>query len=133
MKFPYSYQRIRAVARKEFLHIWRDPRSLALALALPMVMLLLFGYALTLDIDRVPLMILDHSQTPESRELIADFLGSRYFALAGYTDQESALDNALASKKALGALVLPTDFASSLYKGRQTKIQLLLDGADTIS
>ena len=41
-----------AVARKEFLHIIRDARSLAMALALPLLMLLLFGYALTLDIDR---------------------------------------------------------------------------------
>jgi hypothetical protein len=41
------------VARKEFWHILRDPRSLGLALAMPMMMLLLFGYALSLDVDQI--------------------------------------------------------------------------------
>ncbi len=43
-----NLRRTRAVARKEFRHILRDPRSLSLALAMPMMMLLLFGYALSL-------------------------------------------------------------------------------------
>ena len=47
-----NFRRTIAVARKEFLHIQRDPRSLAMALAIPLVLLLLFGYALTLDVDR---------------------------------------------------------------------------------
>ena len=41
-------RRVTAVARKEFLHILRDPRSLGMAIAIPMLMLLLFGFALTL-------------------------------------------------------------------------------------
>ena len=49
-----NWRRARAVARKEFLHIVRDRRSLALALLLPFVMLLLFGYALSLDAFWLP-------------------------------------------------------------------------------
>ena len=58
-------------------------RSLTLALALPLVMLLLFGYALTLDVDRIPTYVYDQDQTPESRELIDQFRGSRYFQILG--------------------------------------------------
>jgi ABC-2 type transport system permease protein len=47
-----NLRRTRSVARKEFLHILRDSRSLTMALALPLLMILLFGYALTLDVDR---------------------------------------------------------------------------------
>ncbi len=73
-----NLRRLKAVAKKEFLHIVRDPRSLILALVQPLVMLLLFGYALTLDVDRIPTYVYDQDRTPESRELIDQFRGSRY-------------------------------------------------------
>ena len=88
--------RVAAVARKEFLHIRRDPRSLLLGIGLPLLLLLLFGYALTLDVDNVPLAVWDQSETPESRELIARFDGSRYFEVrrhvVSYPEIEQAMD-----------------------------------------
>ena len=78
-----SFRRLKAVTKKELLHIVRDARSLTLALALPLVMLLLFGYALTLDVDRIPTYVYDQDHTPESRELIDQFRGSRYFQIRG--------------------------------------------------
>ena len=62
-----NHRRAWAVARKEFLHILRDPRSLAMAIAMPMVLLLLYGYALTLDADNVPMIVWDQGQSPASR------------------------------------------------------------------
>lgn len=35
--------RLWAIARKEYLHILRDPRSLGMGIAMPLIMLLLFG------------------------------------------------------------------------------------------
>ena len=88
--------RIWAVTRKEFLHVLRDARSLGMAIAIPMMMLMLFGYALTLDVDKVPLVVWDQSDSPESRELASRFLGSCYFAFSGpardYADVERAID-----------------------------------------
>src|SRR3972149_5508363 len=72
-----------AVSRKEFIHVLRDPRSLGMAIAIPMLMLILFGYALTLDVDRVPMVVWDQSGTHTSRELVSRFGGSRYFTIAG--------------------------------------------------
>ena len=65
-----NFRRTSAMARKELLHIVRDPRSLMLALTLPVLMLLLFGYALSLDVDQIPTMIYDATAAPQSRELI---------------------------------------------------------------
>ena len=70
-----------AVARKEFLHVVRDARSLAMALAMPALLLILMGYAGSLDLDRVPLAVWDQSGTERSRELVGRFTGSRYFAV----------------------------------------------------
>ncbi len=76
--------RLWAVARKELIHIMRDPRSLGMGIAIPMLLLLLFGYALTLDVDDVPLVVWDQSETPASRDLVSGFTGSRYFSLHAF-------------------------------------------------
>ncbi len=68
LEVSVKYQRIKAVAKKEFLHVLRDPRSLGMGIAMPMLLLFLFGYALTLDVDKVPLVVWDQSGTPASRE-----------------------------------------------------------------
>ena len=61
-----NFRRTRAMFRKEVLHIIRDPRSLIAALAQPLMMLLLFGYALSLDVDRIPTVIYDLDRTQVS-------------------------------------------------------------------
>ncbi len=122
--------RIRAVARKELLHVVRDPRSLAMAIAIPMLLLILFGYALTLDVDRVPLAVWDQSHSTASRALVARFSGSRYFALQGVAGTYADLVHAIDRGDALVALVIPADFAERLGVGRQAPVQVIADGAD---
>ncbi len=123
--------RVAAVARKEFLHVRRDPRSLGMAIAIPMLLLLLFGYALTLDVDKVPLAVWDQSDTPESRELVARFAGSRYFDVAVRTDRYPDLERAVASRKVIAALVVPRDFAARLAMGMTAPVQYIVDGSDS--
>ncbi len=123
--------RVWAVARKEFLHVLRDPRSLGMAVAIPMLMLFLFGYALTLDVDRVPLVVWDQSRSPASRRLIARFDGSRYFSRAGDVDDYRDLERAIDTRAALVALVIPTDFAGRIDSGRDAPVQCIVDGSDS--
>ncbi|MEW6186155.1 MAG: ABC transporter permease [Thermodesulfobacteriota bacterium] len=120
-----------AVTRKEFLHILRDPRSLGMGILMPVIMLILFGYALTLDVDRVPLIIWDQDKTPASRELIHRFLGSRYFALESYVERYPEMEKAIDEHRALAALVIPTDFSSALASKAQVSIQMIVDGSDS--
>lgn len=125
-----NLRRTKAVAKKEFLHVIRDPRALGISIALPLVLLLLFGYALTLDVDNVPLVIWDQSNTPQSRDLVSRFTGSRYFSLVdragSYGDVEEALDHG----KALMALVVPLDFGRRVASGRPVEVQVVADGSD---
>ncbi len=123
--------RVAAVARKEFLHVRRDPRSLAMAIAIPMLLLVLFGYALTLDVDKVPLAVWDQSGTSESRELVARFAGSRYFDVALRTDRYPDVERAIASREVIAALVVPRDFAARVAMGMAAPVQFLVDGSDS--
>lgn len=126
-----NLRRAWAVARKESLHILRDPRSLVLALAVPVVMLLLFGYALTLDVDRIPTLVLDRDNTPESRELIAQFRGSRYFEIVGTAGEYGAIERAIDRGQCLLGLVIPVDYSRDLLRRHTVEVQALLDGSDS--
>jgi ABC-2 type transport system permease protein len=123
-------RRLLAVSRKEALHLRRDPRSLALGFAIPVVLLLLFGYVLTLDVDRVPVAVWDRSRTPESRELVSRFEGSRYFQVALRADGYPAVEAAIDDGRVLAALVIPEDFAGRVRSDRPSPVQFLLDGSE---
>ncbi len=126
-----TLRRTHAVARKEFLHIVRDPRSLIMALAMPFLLLLLFGYALTLDVDRISTLILDRDQSPQSRELIAQFQGSRYFQVLGFTAEYRSIENEIDRNTILLGVVIPPDYARNLSAGREAEVQILIDGSDS--
>jgi ABC-2 type transport system permease protein len=126
-----NLRRTRAIARKEFLHIIRDVRSLALALLLPVLMLSLFGYALSLDVDRIPTLVYDRDRTPESRDLIRQFGGSRYFDIKGYAANPAEVDRAIDRSQVLLAVSIPENFADDMKAGRVATVQLLFDGSDS--
>ena len=126
-----SYRRMRAVAIKELHHITRDARSLGLALLLPVLMLLLFGFALSLDVDHIPTMIYDQSQTAESRALVRQFEGSRFFEIRGMVGDYAAMERAIDRSRILMGVVIPLDYAKKLGAGRDAQVQILLDGSDS--
>jgi ABC-2 type transport system permease protein len=122
--------RILAVIRKEFLHIIRDPLSLAMAIALPVILLILFGYALTLDVDDVPLIVWDQSKTSASRELISSFTGSRYFSLHQYAQSYPEVSKAIDSRQALMALIIARSFEHEVKSNEPAHVQLIIDGTN---
>jgi len=124
-------RRLRAVAVKELHHIARDPRSLAMALLVPVMMLLLFGYALSLDVDRITTLVYDQDQTAASRELIRQFQGSRFFQILGEVNSYAEIDRAIDRSRALMAVVVGRGYGQSLAAGRETPVQILLDGSDS--
>lgn len=125
-----NLRRTKAMARKEFLHVLRDRRSLAMAIAIPMLLLLLFGYALTLDVDNVPLVVWDQSNTPASRDLIGRFDGSPYYAINSYASSYGEVVRAIDAGNALAALVVPRDFGAQTATGLSGRAQMLMDGSD---
>jgi ABC-2 type transport system permease protein len=126
-----NWRRTRAVGRKEFLHVVRDTRSLLLALLLPFIMLLAFGWALSLDVDRIPTIVFDQDNTPESRNLIRQFSGSRYFQIVAVARDYRQIDQAIDKSKALLAIVIPNQYSRDLLSGREASVQLAFDGSDS--
>jgi ABC-2 type transport system permease protein len=126
-----SFRRTRAMARKELLHIIRDPRSLIAAIVQPLMMLLLFSYALSLDVDHIPAVIYDLDHTPVSNDLIQDFRGSRYFTIIEEAQSYRPIERAMDERRALAGIVIPPDYSRRLLSGQEAQVQILLDGSDS--
>ena len=126
-----SYRRTRAMFVKELRHIVRDKRSLGLALAMPAMMLLLYGFALSLDVDHIPVLIYDQDATSASRDLARQFEGSRYFEVRGMAADYHSVERGINGNDILMGIVIPRDFGKELTAGRSTTVQLLVDGSDS--
>lgn len=123
--------RLLAVARKETIHIRRDPRSLGMAFAIPMVLLFLYGYALTLDVNNLKTVVYDQDGTTGSRDFLARFQESGYFTRVATARRYADVEGALEAGRAQVGLVLPPNFARDLDLGRQVAVQAFLDGSDS--
>lgn len=122
--------RLLAMARKEWVQLRRDVRSMALAFLLPVALLLFFGYAITWDVRDIRIAVLDQDASRQSRELVDALEGSGYFHVVERLDRYGDLDARLAHGDVLGVLVVPPGFAKDLAAGRDAEAQLLLDGGD---
>src|ERR1017187_10004921 len=112
--------------KKEFRHILRDSRSLIMALFLPLFQMLLFGYALKLDVDRIPTLIFDGDHSADSRALIERFRGSRFFEIEGFTNSYTDIEKDIDKSTVLLGIVIPRDYSQRLNAGGKANIQIPL-------
>lgn len=124
--------RLLAIIRKEFIHIARDPRTLALTFVMPLAMLLLLGYAATSDVRNVPLAVWDQDRSAASRELVRVYRNADYFELAYEADSEAGIEQLITQGSAQVGLIIPPDYGESLAAGGSTEIAFIIDGSDPI-
>jgi len=122
--------RLRSLIRKEFIQIWRDPRTLYITFAIPVVQLFLLGYTATSDVRNVPLAVFDQDRSPEARRLLDAYRAADYFRLAFDVDSEAELRGLIEGGRARAGLVIPPDYASSVLAGRPAVVAFVLDGSD---
>ena len=123
--------RIKAIAKKELIQIWRDPLSLAMAFLMPVMLLFIFGYAITLDVNRIKTIVYDLDRSSLSRELIDKFSASGYFTIVDHVADQQELDRYLDSGSALVAVSIPSDFSEKIRSGRNAPLQVIVDGSDS--
>ncbi len=121
--------RILSIIRKEFLQLFRDPRTLALAVVIPVVQLFLLGYAATSDVRNIPLAVWDQSKSPESRQLLDAFRAADYFTLDYFVGSQDEYQKLIESGDARVALVIPPDYSRRVLDGN-AQVLMVLDGSD---
>jgi ABC-2 type transport system permease protein len=125
-----SLRRLRAIAVKEVLQIWRDPRSLMVALLMPFTQMFLLGYGVTLDLKHIPVCTFDREASQNSQALLKHFEASRYFAIVRNVATYPALTAAIDRGDCKIAVVVPPDFTERLNDTHTATVQAILDATD---
>jgi ABC-2 type transport system permease protein len=102
-----------------------------MALAVPLLMLVMFGFALSLDVDRIPTLVYDQDGTASSRELVRRFQGSRFFDILGNASGYAEIERGIDRGRILMAVVIPRDYSKQVEGGHDAGVQILLDGSDS--
>src|SRR5574340_847217 len=123
--------RIWMIVWKEFVQIFRDPRTLAIVVVLPVLLLVIYGYAINLDVDQIWLCVYDQDRSRPSRELIEGFTSGGYFRLVHYAEGYDEATHTLDDGVAKVALIIPPTYAQDLAAGREAQVQLVVDGSDS--
>ncbi len=119
-----------AVMKKEFRHMFRDPRSLALVTLGAMLILSIMAYNFSRDIEQVPTVVVDYDQTARSQTYRDAFRADRFFALSLSADSPMQVEDLLRGGAATVGLIIPRGFAGDLDVGRAAPVQILVDGSD---
>ena len=123
-------RKILAITRKEVYHLIRDARSLYLAFAIPLLLILLFGYALSLDVDNISTVVVDHDKTDLSRDFVRRLDASPYFTVIAHLPDDRAVTQYLDHSRATLAVIIPPQWTQNIRSDRETPLQVLLDGSD---
>jgi ABC-2 type transport system permease protein len=121
--------RLKGLVRKEFLQIVRDPSSIAIAFVMPIFLLVLFGYGVSLDADRLPVVLVAEEPSPDTADFFASMEGSHYFAISHALTQAEA-EQALRQGKVNAIVHLSANFAERLRRPDGAPIQVILNGVD---
>lgn len=126
----FSFKRLLAIMKKEFIQLKRDPVSLRLPIIMPIFMMILFGYAVTTEVEKIPTAVFDQSKTQESREYVDKFVASNYFDVLYYVSSDKELSNLIDSGKAKAGLIIPSGYAEDIRRSKTPDTQLIIDGTD---
>src|SRR5438874_632495 len=117
MNSHFSLQRTVSVARKELLHIIRDPATLFFALFIPVLELFMLGYAIDTNVRDVRTAVIDQAGTQESRQLLQEFDNAKTFRITMHVRTDEELFRAIVAGKARVGIKIPHNYSTRLEAG----------------
>src|SRR5207248_896185 len=126
-----SPQRTLSVARKELLHILRDPQTLLFTLIFPIMELFILGFAIDLNVRHVRTVMFDEAGTQESRQLLQRFENSQDFNITARVFSDGELNQAIIAGRARVGIKIPRDYSQKLEAGQTAQILVLIDGTES--
>jgi len=116
--------------RKEFLHIFRDPRTMIIIFGIPIVQLMLFGEVISTDIQNAKIGILDQSHDNTTQRITSKLLSSGYFVLAKELQPGEDVEDVF--RKGIVKMVVNfgPNFEQNLERDGKEDVQLLADASD---
>lgn len=125
--------RLLVLIKKEFLAIWKDPRSRFIVTIMPIIQMIVFVNAITMEVKNIDMLVLDQSNSAYSRELLSHLHSNSLFRNIEMVNNKSEIEDKMGNQEAAIALEIPVDFAAGIRTGRGTSVQLIVDGRQTNS
>jgi ABC-2 type transport system permease protein len=116
--------------KKEFLHIFRDFRTLIILFGIPLAQILIFGYVIRNEIQDVKIVILDESKDRVTREISERMLASGFFRIDQYISSPRELEGIFKKGKVREAVVFEDRFAERLEREGTAHMQIIADASD---
>jgi len=116
--------------RKEFLHVWRDKRTMLILFGMPLMQILIFGFALTNEVKNTRIGILDNSKDETTTAIIQQLEASRYFDIVEVIPSNSKLESSFQEGTIKLAVVFPENFQQQLFHTNAASVQLIGDATD---
>ncbi len=125
-----SLRHLWAVTRKEIHHILRDRATFFLVLLAPTVLLLVFAYSLTVELQHIPIAVLDHDRSTASRTFVQQILAGDDLDLYAQVASVDEIEDLIMRGKIKAALIIPPNFSSDLLALRGMPLQIIIDGTE---
>lgn len=116
--------------KKEFLHIFRDRRTMLILLGMPIVQILLFGFALTTEVKNSKIAVLDPSKDEVTRAILQRLESSGYFDISEYLNTPAEIDKAFQGGNIDMIVSFSPDFGNQLHHEGTAQLQLIADASD---
>lgn len=130
MKSSILNSRFWAFVRKEFLHVFRDRKTLLMLFGVPVVCVTLFGFALTNEIRNAKIVVCDYANDDASRQIIGKLAASREFQLQNSLLDYKQIEMAFKQGDIKMAVVFPANFNRDILHLNEAQIQLITDASD---
>jgi ABC-2 type transport system permease protein len=116
--------------RKEFRHVLRDPWALAGTTLGTVVLMILLSYAISADIEHIPIAVMDGDRTPQSRAYVQCFINDAFFDVHYWAHSHEEAVESVRADRVKGAIVIPAGFAEALQQGKLAPVQIIADGTE---
>ena len=119
-----------SIMRKEMRHILRDRRTFVLVTVSPVFLLLVFAYSMSVEIRYVAIAVLDYDRTALSRGYAEGLASTGDIVIRYWPRDYPEMQSRLEHRQAKAAVVIPVGFEEELLAGRETSLQVIVDGTD---
>ncbi len=123
-------KQLKSFIKKEFFHIFRDPRTMLILFGIPVAQLLIFGTVIKSEIQDVHIAIHDQSKDVTTQEITNKLLSSGYFILDENLENTNDVESIFKKGKVKEVIVFESNFGEKLIKEGKADVQLITDASD---
>ncbi|MDD4107281.1 MAG: ABC transporter permease [Prolixibacteraceae bacterium] len=117
-------------AKKEFLHIFRDFRTLIILFGIPAAQILIFGFVVSTDIKDASVAFLDLSKDDVTQKISDKICSSGFFKRAADLQNYDDIDRIMKSGEARAVIIFGNNFGRNILSGEQAAVSIIADGSE---